>query len=608
MSSNAEPTAAVTGGDPTTPSGGGVGVSAPHVLREYALLADGERGILVGPQGDYAWMCFPGWDGDGVFSSLIGGAGSYAVTPAGRCVWGGYYEHPGLIWRSRWTCDDGTVIECREALALPGSADRAVILRRIVAVEGVARVRVVLDLRSDFGHHRARGLHRSEDGIWTARVGDAHVRWGGAGDARPHQDDGHALQMVLEVPSGTHHDLVLVFDRDAAAELPDVEHAWQGTVSGWQERVPELAQTVAPRDARHAYAVLTGLTSSGGGMVAAATTSLPERAEEGRNYDYRYVWIRDQCYAGQAAARAGGLALMDDAVSFVSARLLEHGPDLKPAYTITGGRVPDQRQLKLPGYPGGRDIVGNWVNEQFQLDAFGEALLLLATASDHDHLDSEGWQAAEVAAEAIAKRWQEPDAGVWEIAPEAWTHSRLICAAGLRAISARHRAGERAAPWLTLADRITADTSANALHPSGRWQRSPTDERLDAALLLIAIRGAIPADDPRTIATLAAIEDELTQDGFCYRYRPDERPLGQSEGAFLLCGFLMALAYQQQGDLVTAARWFERNRASCGPPGLLAEEFDVAQRQLRGNLPQAFVHAVMLECAASQAQAPGTSA
>jgi hypothetical protein len=584
-----------------------LGVSAPHTLREYALLADGERGILVGPRGDYAWMCFPGWDGDGVFSSLIGGAGAYAVTPTARFVWGGYYEPPGLIWCSRWICDDGTIIECREALALPASPDRAVILRRITAVQGDARVRVVLDLRAEFGHRRARQLRRREDGTWTARVGDAHVRWAGAQDAQPHRDDTHALELTLTVTAGAHHDLVLVFDRDVDAPLPEVEHAWQGTEAAWRERIPQLENTVAARDARHSYAVLSGLTSGGGGMVAAATTSLPERAAQGRNYDYRYVWIRDQCYAGEAVARAGGHPLMDDAVRFVSHRLLEHGPGLKPAYTTTGGRVPDQRQLDLPGYPGGHDIVGNWVNQQFQLDAFGEALLLFAAASDHDHLDAEGWQAAEIAAAAIAKRWQEPDAGVWEIDPDAWTHSRLICAAGLRAISARHPAGERIAGWLTLADRITADTTANALHATGRWQRSPGDERLDAALLLLPIRGAIPFDDPRSIATLHAVEHELTQDGYCYRYRPDERPLGEAEGAFLLCGFLMALAYHQQGDLVTAARWFERNRASCGPPGLLSEEFDVTQRQMRGNLPQAFVHALMLECAATQAIAPGAS-
>ena len=116
---------------------------------------------------------------------------------------------------------------------------------------------------------------------------------------------------------------------------------------------PSSASTLAPHDTRHAYTVLRGLTSSGGGMVAAATMSLPERASQGRNYDYRYVWIRDQCFTGQAIAAAGAHPLLDDAVSFVSARLLDDGPKLTPAYTTGGGRVPDQRSLHLPGYPGG---------------------------------------------------------------------------------------------------------------------------------------------------------------------------------------------------------------------------------------------------------------
>lgn len=572
------------------------------MLREYALLADGERGVLVGPRGDFAWMCFPTWDGDGIFSSLIGGGGTYAVTPLQRFVWGGYYEQPGLIWRSRWVCDDGSLVECREALAMPATRDRLVVLRRVIAAEGTARVRVLLDPRSEFGTRSARQLRRDDDGTWTGRAGDAYFRWSGAAEAHPRSNGarGRALEMSLELKPGSHHDFVLVLARHPEAPLPDVEHAWQGTEAAWRGAVPELNDTVAPRDARHAYAVLAGLTSNGGGMVAAATTSLPERAQEGRNYDYRYVWIRDQCYAGQAAARAGGQPLMDQAVSFVSARLLEHGPDLRPAYTTAGTRVPDQRSLNLPGYPGGSDIVGNWVNEQFQLDAFGEALLLFSAAAGHDHLDADGWRAAEVAADAIAQRWREPDAGVWELEPDAWTHSRLICAAGLRSIASREPAGEQAGDWLALADAITADTSAHALHPSGRWQRSQSDERPDAALLLPAIRGAIPASDPRSLATLHAVTRDLTRDGYCYRYRPDERPLGQSEGAFLLCGFLLALAYQQHGNAVEAARWFERNRAACGPSGLLAEEFDVAQRQLRDNIPQAFVHALMLECAVTQ--------
>jgi GH15 family glucan-1,4-alpha-glucosidase len=489
-------------------------------------------------------------------------------------------------------------------LAMPSSPARAVILRRIIALEGTARVSVVLSPRADYGESPFHGVRHTDAGLWTGRLGDTHLAWAGA-QAASDQPDGHggrALVLELELKAGTHHDLVLALADRTVDELPNPDWAWQGTEAHWADGVPTFAHTVAPAAARHAYTVLAGLTGASGGMVAAATTSLPEHARGGRNYDYRYAWIRDQCYAGGAVAKDGPHPLMDDAVRFVSARLLADGPQLKPAYTLSGGPVPDQRHLGLPGYPGASDIVGNWVNKQFQLDAFGEALELLAAAARHDHLDANSWRAAETAVAAIEQRWQETDtdAGIWEIDPDAWTHSRLACAAGLRQIATSAPAGEQAARWMSLADRIVSDTAEHALHPSGRWQRSPTDPTVDAALLLAGIRGAIDGSDPRTLATLHAVESELVQDGYCYRFRPDERPLGEAEGAFLLCGFWMALAYAQQGDHVRAARWFERNRAACGPPGLCSEEFDVDQHQMRGNLPQAFVHALLLECAVTQ--------
>jgi hypothetical protein len=567
------------------------------VLREYALLADGERGVLVAPRGDFAWMCFPRWDSDACFATLIGGPGTYAVTPQARFVWGGYYEH-GLIWRSRWITDDG-VVECREALALPARPDRVVVLRQILARRGTARVRVLLDLRGGFGAQSVKRLRRRDDGSWTGQLGDTQMFWTGAADAEPVGDGrgGRPLTMVLEVQEGARHDLVLTLDTSGDGDPPPAPgHAWSATEAAWSERLPEFSCAVGERDARHSYAVLQGLTSAGGGMVAAATMSLPERAREGRNFDYRYVWIRDQCFTGQAVAKAGPLPLLDGAVRFVGERLLADGPKLVPAYTTTGDPVPDQRSLDLPGYPGGSDILGNWVRQQFQLDAFGESLLLFAAAASHDRLDSDGWRAVQLAAEAIEQRWQEPDAGIWELDPDVWTHSRLICASGLRQI-ATHQSTERAARWLALADAIVADTAEHALAPGGHWQRSRDDPRIDAALLLPAIRGGIAADDPRTIATLRAVDRELTQDGYCYRYRPDERPLGEAEGAFVMCGFLMSLAWAQQGDPVRAARWFERSRTACGPAGLISEEYDVMQRQMRGNLPQAFVHALLLQCA-----------
>jgi hypothetical protein len=574
--------------------------AAPHALRDYALLADGERGAVVGPRGEIVWMCAPSWDSDAVFASLIGGEGAYTVTPEFRSVWGGYYEEGSLIWRGRWVTDEG-VIECREALAFPGDAHRLVLLRSVTADGGPARLSVSLDPRAEFGRKALRALGRDDTGSWAGRLGDLYLRWSGdVGDARVlRAGRGSRLALHLVVPPGARHDLVLeLSDQPFDEAQVDAAAAWRATETAWAQAVPPLGGVTAGRDARHAYAVLRGLTSSSGGMVAAATTSLPERAEAGRNYDYRYAWIRDQCYAGQAVAAVGPHPLMDQAVSFVAERLHADGPQLVPAYTVSGGRVPDQRRLDLPGYPGGFDLVGNWVNRQFQLDAFGESLLLLAAAARHDRLDSSGRQAAEIAAAAIAERWEEPDAGIWEIDNQPWTHSRLTCAAGLRAAARSCASQSLATDWSSLADVIVADTAKHAVHPSGRWQRSADDDGLDAALLLAPIRGAIPADDPRTVETLRAYQAELTQDGYAYRFRHDERPLQDAEGAFLLCGFILALALKQQGSELDAARWFERNRAACGTAGLYSEEYDVAERQLRGNLPQAFVHALMLECAA----------
>ncbi|HEV7167910.1 MAG TPA: glycoside hydrolase family 15 protein [Micrococcaceae bacterium] len=572
----------------------------PHVLREYAMLADGARAALIGPRGDVVWMCAPQWHDDAVFSSLLGGPGNFAVTPTDpHNVWGGKYEDGTLIWVSRWVTGTG-IIECREALAYPGDPVRAVLLRRIQAVLGPASVRVTVDARANFGKHKMSRLS-SEDGIWTARSGDLRVRLGGAAEAEPGPG---GLEVVVELPQGKHHDLVLeISNQELPAEPVQAEPAWSATENAWHSAVPRFENTIAADDSRQSYAVLRGMTGVGGAMVAASTMGLPERAEQKRNYDYRYAWIRDQCFVGQSVAACKMFPMLDDAVGFVAARLLDDGQDMRPAYTVEGGRVPDEWDVGLPGYPGGSGKAGNWVNDQFQLDAFGESLLLFAAAAEHDRLNLEHWKAAEICADAIMARWQEPDAGIWELDNRKWAHSRLICAAGLRAIG-RNAPPEQGSRWTSQADTLITDVAKDCLHPSGRWQRAPHDGRVDASLLLPVIRGALPADDPRSVATLKAVRDDLARDGYLYRFRQDGRPLDKSEGAFLLCGFDMAMALHQSGETTEAARWFERNRAACGSPGLFTEEYDIEQRQLRGNFPQAFVHAAMLETARRLADPP----
>lgn len=305
-----------------------------------------------------------------------------------------------------------------------------------------------------------------------------------------------------------------------------------------------------------------------------------DQAAQDRNYDFRYAWIRDQCFVGRAAATIdGGLDVLGSSVAFVAERLLEDGDHLAPAYTTRGTPVPAEFTLGFPGYPGGNAVAGNHAAKQFQLDAFGESLSMFAVAAGQDCLDAEGWRAATVAVEAIA--------------------SRLTCVAGINSICAVGAPTSLVGSWTSLADSILADTAKSCVHPTGRWQRSPNDDRVDAALLLPALYGATRPSDPRTLLTLRAVADDLTSDGFVYRFKPDERPLGEAEGAFLLCVFAMALAALQQNDIVAAVRWFERGRSACGPAGLFTEEFDVQQRQLRGNLPQAFVHAIFLETAAT---------
>lgn len=563
---------------------------SPHVLREYALLADGHRGALVGPRGDISWLCAPHWHDDAVFSELIGGRGVFTIAPTSRFVWGGHYERAGLIWRSRWVTDDG-ITECREALAYPGDPHRLILMRRIMAVRGPTDVAVQLFPAARFGAETMREVQATTGGRWCAETGDLRIRVTGLPHARFR--DGEGLCADVSLAEGAHHDIVVEISDVALPAPPDVDHLWRSTEEAWHTAVPALNGGIAVEDTRQSYAVLRGMTAPGGGLAAAATLGLPERARAGRDYDYRYVWIRDLCYAGMAVAVAEPLPLLDEAVAFVSARLLDDGPDLRPAYTVDGGNLPAEQALNLPGYPGGADIVGNHAGKQFQLDAFGEALQLLAAAARFDHLDTAGYQAMSTAARAIAQRWRDPDAGIWELDQRRWAQSRLACVGGLRAAAACAPRTD-GAEWNVLADAILAD-AADCGHPSGRWQRAPDDSRVDAALLLPALRGAIPADHPRTRATVAAVADDLARDFFVYRFHHDGRPLHDAEGAFALCGFLMAQAAHQQGDVVSAVRYFERNRAACGPPGLLSEEYDVIQRQMRGNLPQAFVHAMLIE-------------
>lgn len=569
----------------------------PRALRDYAFLADGWRGALLDPDGGVAWLCFPTYADGAVFAGLLGGRGTFRLSPHMRHVTGGYYEDGTLIWHQRWVTDDGIVESC-DALAYPGERNRCVLLRRVRALDRDSVLGCTLEVAPDYGRRAGGSWRRAADG-WRLDAEGLTARLSGTMD-RAQSSEGF-LHVDLRLPAGATADLVLELQspsRELAAP-PEPDQLWQQTRRAWAAAVPRCAEIPARRDVRQSIAILRGMTDSGGATVAAATTALPERAEAGRNYDYRFAWVRDVAFIGHAGAAVPGAEdMLSDAVRWISARLLEDGPKTRPAYCCDGKPVPDPERLGLPGYPGGSDVIGNRAAQQFQLDLFGEALVLFALAARKDLLDADGWRAAEVAFRTIETNSDTLDAGIWEIEPaRCWTHSRLIAVAGLKAIVEQSAPARWRTEALGLADHLLSKADATALHASGRWQRAPDDPRVDASLLLSEVRGALEPSDPRSVATRAAILADLCDDDFLYRFAEEGEPLGQAEGAFLVCNFWMALAYLGEGDARRGAQWFERTRTACGGSGLFSEEYDVAQRQLRGNLPQAFVHALLIETA-----------
>jgi len=244
-------------------------------------------------------------------------------------------------------------------------------------------------------------------------------------------------------------------------------------------------------------------------MAAAATLGLSERADAGRDDDYRYVWLRDQAYAQLAAAVHEPHPLLDEAVAFTTARVLEHGDRLAPAYRLDGRVPPHEQDIPLPGYPGGGVRTGNWVRGQLQLDGCGELLELYAAAARHDHLRADDLRTVTNLVDVVHRTWDRPDAGIWELDDDWWTHSRLACVAGWRSVAA-HVVPGSAGRAVVLADAIMAETSARCLGPDGAWMRSPRAAGR-RGLLMASVRGALSSDDPRSRATVRAVSDQLTE-------------------------------------------------------------------------------------------------
>jgi GH15 family glucan-1,4-alpha-glucosidase len=377
------------------------------------------------------------------------------------------------------------------------------------------------------------------------------------------------------------------------------------TAHHWQHW---LARGTFPDHPWRAYLERSALTLKGltyaptGAIIAAPTTSLPETPGGERNWDYRYTWIRDSTFALWGLYSLGFDWEANDFLYFIADVAGED--DLQIMYGIDGERVLPERTLDhLQGYEGARPVrIGNGAYDQCQHDMWGAVLdsVYLHTKS-RDHLDERIWPILSRQVEAAIRHWREPDRGIWEVRgePRQFTSSKVMCwvAAERGARLARLRdEAEVAARWQAAADEIHADVCANGVDERGVFTQHYDTKALDASALLMPLVRFLPADDPRIRATVLAIADELTVDGFVLRYRTEETDDGLSgrEGSFTICSFWLVSALVETGELARARRLCERLLSHASPLHLYGEELDPETGRHLGNFPQAFTHLALI--------------
>jgi GH15 family glucan-1,4-alpha-glucosidase len=345
-----------------------------------------------------------------------------------------------------------------------------------------------------------------------------------------------------------------------------------------------------------------------GATVAALTTSLPETPGGERNWDYRYAWMRDSTFTLRALHWLNLDWEADEFMQFVADLETNSDGALQIMYGIDGRRELTESTLdELSGYDGARPVrIGNGAYDQRQNDVYGAVLdsILLHTRRSQ-RLPRRLWPVVETQAESAMRVWREPDQGIWEArgAPQHYVSSKLMgwVALDRAADLAEIRGdGERAARWQAEADAIRADILEHGVDGRGALRQHYDTDALDASALLAAIFGFLPRDDERLRATVMAIADELTEDGFVLRYRTEETDDGLSgrEGTFLICSFWLVSGLAVIGELQRARDLMERLLRIASPLGLYAEEFDTATGRHLGNFPQAFSHLALLEAAA----------
>jgi GH15 family glucan-1,4-alpha-glucosidase len=587
-------------------------------IEDYALISDTYSGALVGRDGSIDWLCLPRYDSASMFGALLGtdDHGRWLLAPADAdAVSERRYDGASFTLVTRWTTSTG-VVEVVDSM--PYGDHRADIVRRTYGIRGTVEMHIELRIR--FAYATAipwvRQVRDEETPTIVAVAGpDAIVVRGPALTASNHKHTGSFTIAAGEIVDSA---LTWFPSHREPPDPIDIGMRLEHTKEWWTSFAENCAHDGPYSDAvTRSLLVLRALTNAEtGGIAAAATTSLPESFGGSRNWDYRYVWLRDASLTLMVLLSHGFKDEVSHWRDWLLRAIAGDPADVQIMYGLAGERDLSERTLKsLPGYDGSAPVrVGNGASEQFQADVIGEVMVALHDAREAGVVETPlSWALQRALMGHLEKVWREPDQGIWEIRGEArkFTHSRaMVWAAFDRAVRAveDHGLSGPSKQWAELRDEVRDEIETEGFNAErGSYTQYFGGTEVDAALLQLPQVGYCAADDPRMLGTVKALEQDLLVDGLALRYRTeagvDGLPAG--EHPFLACSFWLTEQYAASGRVDDARALMDRLVGFANDVGLLSEEYDVADARQAGNTPQALTHLALVRAADAIDKAAG---